>query len=230
MLRKTMLAAVLMVAAMVLMPGVASAQQSLSLNLGYFTLRGLDSRSNEDVLVNNLNYHVFDIKDFNNATVGGEWLIPLNPLFEVGLGVGYFQRSVPSVYSDYVADDGSEIEQDFKLRMVPMTGIIRFLPTGRRSAVQPYIGAGIGVIAWRYTETGEFIDNNGDIFRGNFKGSGTNVGPVVVGGIRFPLSTGFAFGGEVRYQRAEGSLNGDFNGSKIDLGGISYQASFIFRF
>jgi opacity protein-like surface antigen len=230
MLRKTMLAAVLVVTALVLVPGVASAQQSISLNLGYFALRGLDARPTEDVLVQDLNYHIFDIKDFNNVTVGGEWLIPLNPLFEVGVGAGYFQKSVPSVYADLVADDGSEIQQTFKLRTVPITGIVRFLPTGRRSAVQPYIGAGIAVIAWRYSETGEFVDTSSNIFRGNFNESGTSVGPVVVGGIRFPLSTGFAFGGEIRYQRAEGSLNNDFNGTKIDLGGLTYQASFVFRF
>jgi len=230
MLRKTMLGAVLVVAALGLVPGVASAQQSISLNLGYFTPRSLDSRPTEDVLVQDLNYHIFDIKDFNNVTVSGEWLISLNPMFEVGVGVGFYQKSVPAVYADLVADDGSEIQQDFKLRAVPVTGIIRFLPTGRRSAVQPYIGAGIAVIAWRYNETGEFVDTSSNIFRGNFEDSGTSVGPVVVGGVRFPLSTGFAFGGEIRYQRAEGSLNGDFNGTKVDLGGLTYQASFVFRF
>ena len=93
-----------------------------------------------------------------------------------------------------------------------------------------YIGAGIGVFAWRYTETGEFIDTDNNVFRGNFIGSGTNVGPVVVGGVRIPVSTGFAFGGEIRYQRAEGSLNSDFNGSKVDLGGLMYQGTLIVRF
>lgn len=233
MFRKTMVAAVLMVTALVLLPGVASAQQSVSFNIGYFTLRGVDSRPNDDVLVQDLNYHAFNIKDFNGATVGGEWLVPVGQLFEVGVGVGYYKRTVPSVYLDFVNSNGAEIAQDFRLRVIPMTGIIRFIPTGRRAAIQPYIGAGIGVLAWRYTETGEFIDSNvpPNVFRGNFVGSGTNAGPVVVGGIRFPLSTGFAFGGEIRYQQAEGTLNtNDFNGSKIDLGGLSYQATVIFRF
>lgn len=229
MVRKTMLAAVVMTA-MVLLPGVAAAQQSVALNVGYFTPRGEDARPFEDVLVQNLNYHGFDIDDFNGATVSGEWLLPAGDLFEVGIGVGFYQRTAPSVYLDYVNENGSEIEQDFKLRMVPITGIVRFLPTGHGASVQPYIGAGIGVFAWRYSETGQFIDENADIFRGSFVESGANVGPVVVGGIRFPVSTGFAFGGEVRYQRAEGTLNDDFNGSKIDLGGLTYQASVIFRF
>jgi hypothetical protein len=229
--RKTWLAGVLVLTALVLQPGTAAAQQSISLNIGAFTLRGLDARPNEDVLVQDLNYHAFNIKDFNSVTVGGEWLVPVGQVFEVGLGVGFYQRSVPAVYLQYVSDSGNEIQQDFKLRVIPITGVIRFIPTGRRAAIQPYIGVGVGVFSWRYAETGEFIDSSGGIFRGNFVATGTNAGPVVMGGIRFPLTTGFAFGGEVRYQAAQGSLNSnDFNGSKIDLGGLTYQANIIFRF
>lgn len=231
MLRKTMLAGLLVVTALVLLPGVAAAQQSLAINVGYFALRGESSRPTEDVLVQDLQFHAFNIKDFNGAIVSGEWLAPIGQLFEAGVGVGYYQRTVPSVYLDLVNANGAEIAQDFKLRVVPITGIIRFIPTGRHAAIQPYIGAGIGVFAWRYSETGEFVDADQNIFRGNFVGSGTNVGPVVVGGVRFPLSTGFAFGGEIRYQQAEGSLNSsDFNGTKLDLGGLTYQATVLFRF
>ena len=53
--------------------------------------------------------------------------------------------------------------------------------------MQPYIGAGLGIINWRYVESGEFIDFGAGrvIFRDTFVESGSNVGPVVVGGIRF---------------------------------------------
>ncbi len=230
MFRKMIVTAVLVVTGLVLLPGAAAAQQSVALNVGYFTLRGEDSRVDDDALVQNLNYHIFDLKDFNGAAVGGEWLLPVGQFLEVGVGVGFYQRTVPSVYRDFVNEDGTEIEQDFKLRIVPVTGIIRFIPTGRRAAIQPYVGAGIGVFSWRYTETGDFIDENADIFRDSFRDSGAAVGPVIVGGVRVPINTAFALGGEIRYQRAEGSLNSDFNGSKIDLGGITYQANFVFRF
>jgi opacity protein-like surface antigen len=145
--------------------------------------------------------------------------------------MGDFFYATPAVYRDYVNSDGSEIQQDFKLRVVPVTGIIRFIPTGRRSAIQPYVGAGIGILAWRYSETGQFIDTDANIFRATFKDTGVNAGPVVVGGVRFPVTTAFSFGGEIRYQQAEGSLpSSDFNGTKIDLGGITYQAQFVFHF
>lgn len=231
MFRRTLLAALVVVSVFGLLPGVAAAQQSVAFNVGYFTIRGEDGRPSEDVLVQNLNYHYFDIKDFNGAAVSGEWLAPLGQYFEAGVGLGFYQRTVPAVYRDYVNEDGSEIAQDFKLRVVPITGIIRFIPTGRGSAIQPYVGAGIGLLAWRYSETGDFIDTNLDIFRATFKDSGFNAGPVVVGGVRFPVTTAFSFGGEIRYQQGEGTLNDtDFNGTKVDLGGITYQAQFVFHF
>ncbi len=231
MFRKTMLAAVLAVTAIVLMPGAAAAQQSIAINFGAFTPRSVDARVADDVLVQDLNYHAFNIREFDSFTFSGEWLVPIGHVLEAGFGVGYYQDSVPAVYLDYVNANGAEIPQEFKLRIVPITAMARFLPLGRRAAVQPYFGAGIGILPWRYSETGEFIDANGDIFRDSFVGSGTAVGPVVAGGVRFAASTGFAFGGEIRYQWGEGSLDrNEFNGSKIDLGGFTYQASVIFRF
>ena len=41
---------------------------------------------------------------------------------------------------------------------MPVAFTVRLIPLGPRSPVQPYIGAGVGVINWRYSESGEFID------------------------------------------------------------------------
>ena len=75
----------------------------------------------------------------------------------MSLGLGFYQRTVPSVYNEYVDVDGSEIIQDFRLRIVPATATIRFLPFGD-TPVQPYFGGGFGLYAWRYAEFGKFID------------------------------------------------------------------------
>jgi hypothetical protein len=158
-------------------------------------------------------------------------LIALNERVEAGLGLGYSQKTVPTVYADYVNEDGSEIEQDLKLRMVPFTATVRFLPLGRSAAVQPYIGAGVGVISWRYSETGEFVDfTDFSIFRDQFVASGSNAGPVVLGGVRFPVGM-VDIGGEFRYQNARGELSADeFFGTRIDLGGFSYTLNVNVRF
>ena len=125
--------------------GVASAQQSVTLNVGYFAVRGEDARIADDVIVENLGLFAFDLTDFNNAAVGGEWVIGLGEYFETGVGLGFYRRTVPSVYNDYVDIDGTEIVQDFRLRVVPFSATIRVLPFGQQAAVQPYFGGGLGL-------------------------------------------------------------------------------------
>jgi hypothetical protein len=221
----------LLFAVLLLVPALVSAQQSVSLNIGYFSPRGEDSRVDGDTLVENLDFHTFDLGDLGNVAFNGEWLFPVGDFIEGGVGVGYFSRSIPSVYTDFVNDNGAEIEQDFKLRIVPVSATVRFLPLGRGATVEPYVGAGVGAFFWRYTETGEFIDDNFDIFRDRFEEDGTAFGPLVFGGVRLPLTHTFAIGGEVRYQRANGELDPDvFNGDRIDLGGLTWNAVLQFRF
>ena len=84
---------------------------------------------------------------------GGEYLTALGDNFDAGLGVGYYQRTVPTVYTDFVNANGTEIEQDLKLRIVPFTATVRWLPMGHHNGVEPYIGAGVGVFNYRYSET-----------------------------------------------------------------------------
>jgi hypothetical protein len=227
----TMLSVMALVLGFIATP-VASAQQSINLYVGGFVPRAEDGRSHDDVLVNNLGQGglLFDISDFHSATFGAEYLVGLADKFEAGLGIGYQQKSVPSIYADVINANGAEIEQTLKLRLIPFTATLRFLPLGHGS-VQPYVGAGVGVFGWRYSETGEFVDQNNVIFRGNFVGSGSATGPVFLGGVRAPLgSVGLGF--ELKWQRAEGDLpaSENFAGPKIDLGGVNYTFLVNFRF
>jgi outer membrane protein W len=114
---------------------------------------------------------------------------------------------------------------------VPFTATFRYLPLGRSSAVQPYFGAGVGLFRWRYSESGEFVDFDSTIFRETYIGSGGAAGPVVLGGLRFPVGA-WDVGGEIRYQNAEGTLPTDqgFSADKIDLGGFNYLVTFNVRF
>ena len=102
------------------------------------------------------------------------------------------------------------------------------------TASQPYIGGGIGAFNWRYSESGEFVDTSDDsIFRNTYVAKGWTAGPVVLGGIRFPVGDAFTIGGEVRWQRAEGDTDRDETGllgDKIDLGGWNAAVTFHFRF
>ncbi len=209
----------------------AAAQQSLSFHIGGFDPRSADARVPGDVLVNNLSFLAFNISDFKSASIGGEYLVGLGDKFEGGLGIGFQTRTVPTVYLDFVNANGREIEQDLKLRVVPFSATVRFLPLGHHDAVTPYIGAGAGVFVWRYSEAGEFLATDSTIFPATFVGSGTTTGPVILGGLRAPVAS-WDLGFEVRYQDAKGDLPADqgFSGRKIDLGGFTYAFTANVRF
>jgi len=202
----------------------ASAQQSVNFYVGAFSPRSLDGRGTHDVLFQNLDFATFDVNNFNGPTVGGEWLVGLGDRFDAGIGVGFYQRTSPAVFTPFVNADQSDIEFDQKLRVVPITATIRFLPLGHRGPVRPYIGGGVGILSWRYSESGSFVDfqNNNNIFRDTFTASGTKAGPVILAGVTFPMGN-VGIGGEIRYQAAKANLTSDWpSGTTLDLGGMNY--------
>lgn len=224
-----------------LAPSLASAQirmvnssdtgkNTVNFTIGYFALRGIDSRVSDDVLLNELTNPfdvngvaqplLFQIKDLNSVPIGGEYLIGIGSNFEAGVGLAYSQRTAPSVYANLTHSNGDEVTQDLKLRQVPVTFTGRFLLMPRGSSVEPYVGAGIVAIRWKYSESGEFIDEFGTIYPGVYTADGTAVGPTVLFGARFPFGAMVA-GAEGRWQKAEGKglLAQGFPGDKIDLGG-----------
>ncbi len=218
--------------------GAAAAQaqvtQSVNLGIGYFMVRGEESRDADDVLLADLQSLAFEVKDFNGPLLNGEWLVGFGDRIELGFGAGFYQRTVPSVYVDFVDSDGSEIEQDLKLRVVPVTATVKFLPFGRPGDFQPYVGGGIALLNWKYSEVGEFVDfSDGAIFRDRYTASGSTIAPLVFGGVRVPFGGDvFAFNGELRWQGGKGDLPSDSGllTDTIDLGGISVIGSVQIRF
>jgi len=243
-MKKALVALVILLA-----PAAASAQiqqvgtssseprSTVNFTIGYFALKGLESRVDEDVLLNDLqNQHplLFEVKDFNSAVFGAEYLLAIGPHFEAGVGVGYSQRTVPSVYADLThppQGSGPEIVQELKLKQVPVTFTGRFLLLPRGSSVEPYVGAGLVAIRYRYSEVGEFVDDFGDIFPARYVKDGVALGPTVFGGLRAPVGN-WTVGGEVRWQKAEGTdlFEEGFLGDRLDLGGWHANFTFGFRF
>jgi hypothetical protein len=212
-------------------PTPSFAQQALSFSIGGFVPKGLDSRDANDQILDDSTYLSFRMSDFNGVAIGAEYLVGLGRWFDGGLGINWYARTVPSVYADVVNSNGSEIEQDLRLRMVPFTASVRFLPLGRNAGIAPYIGGGVAIINWRYTETGDFVDfTDGSIFSARYVGSGTATGPMFVGGATVPFGS-WGVGGEIKYQKATGDLPTDqFLLPKIDLGGWTYAATVHVRF
>jgi opacity protein-like surface antigen len=209
-------------------------KSTINFTVGYFALKGLESRSTDDVIAADLlNQHplLFQVKDLNSAVIGGEYLLSAGRNIEFGVGLGFSQRTVPSVYADLTHSNGDEIFQDIKLRQIPVTFTGRFLLMPRGSSVEPYVGAGIVAIRYQYSETGEFVDEFGTIFPNNYIIKGTATGPTVLAGVRAPIEN-VTVGGEVRWQKVEGKGLADigFLGDKLDLGGWHANFTIGFRF
>ena len=220
--------------ALIGMASPASAQviHSLQLGGGLFFPKGFDGRTAGDVLVANLTGDVLDpglttalafpkpegcfdqfdftsrppscIKAFRGGQFSGEWNIGFGDRLEVGIGLGFYRRTVQSEYRDLQNETGASIAQDIKLRMVPLTGVVRFMPFGRAGDFQPYVGAGLSAINYRYTEVGEFVDYSSyfdtgfieifDNFEDPYVAKGWTGAPVLLGGIRLPLGGDMLFG------------------------------------
>lgn len=209
-------------------------QQTVNFTIGGFVPRGEDARVDGDVLLENSTFLVFDVEEFKSATAGVEWLFPIGNFVEGGAGVSFTRRTVPTVYLCCQDNFGDEIEQELRLRRIPIDLTVRVLPLGASSPVQVYFGGGVSLISWRYSETGDFIDFNNDfeVFPDTFVGSGTAAGGVALAGVRFQGRT--ATGGfEIKYHKADAPFESDddeFAAPRIDLGGWTYQATLGFRF
>lgn len=224
--------------ALFLAPATATAQSnSITFSAGFFAPKGEDGRVDDDVLIAELSSSdplLFEIGDFAGGNFGAEWLIGLGDYIEAGVGVSYYRATVPSVYELSVRPSGAEIEQDLRLRIAPVTASVRFFPVGKFNGFQPYIGAGISRLNWRFSEVGDFIDPaDGAIFSARYIETGATVAPVFLGGLRYPVGR-LLIGGEARYQSGEGDLptGGEqgFIASKIDLGGWTGNVTLGFRF
>jgi hypothetical protein len=219
-------------------PASAQVVQSVHFGFGAFVPKGFDSRVSGDVLVEDLttfNPQLFRIGDFKSGQVLGEWNLAFGHHIEVGAGVGYYKRTVPSIYADLVNDNGQEIEQRLGLRIIPATVLVRFLPFGKEWQVQPYLGVGASALAFRYTESGQFVDgSDASIFQARYVATGTAFGPVVLAGVRLPIRGDiYAVTLEARHQFGSGNTGGidkGFLNDKIDLGGTNVTFGFLVRF
>lgn len=231
-------------------PASAQVVQSLQLGVGGFFPRNLDSRVTGDVWVADLNQPdvvgfpgttaslLFDPDSFHGWTIFGEWNLGLTPRFELGTGASFYSRTAHSRYRDLehgLRPSHPDIEQNLSLRITPISVVGRFLPFGRPSDFQPYVGGGFSLMNFRYTETGEFVDPETlEVFGDQYKATGWAVGPIILAGVRIPIKGdiyGLTFEG--RYQWGAGDTGGaaaGFLGDKIDLGGGALNFGFLVRF
>ncbi len=217
-----------MLVGMVALPGLAGAQQVIGVTVGQFAVASESSRSPGDVLRANRSFQTFDIGDFDNVIVGGDWMLALGTYIEAGAGFEFYQKRVSGTEPVREVTTGNNLALDMTVRTISVPITARVFPLTRNARIQPYVGGGATIHFWRYTEErvlsiGSFSSQSSVIDQG------ITLGPVVFGGARVPVGR-VSVGGEVRYRRKATRLSGPvFAGTTLDLGGVSTVATVQFH-
>ena len=211
----------------------ASAQQTVNLSWGYSMMR--TGRVPTDILLIEHNDLEFAFRDFNVPAIGVEWLVPFGHLLEAGVSASISRDTVPTIHVGVRNSDGSAIPRDLSLNQMPVALTVRVLPLGQSYSVQPYIGGGIVVINWEFSESGDFAaSTRRTIFRDeHYSANGNAPGVILLAGMRAITLDKYAFGMEARYMRPRGHLGPIFArqaNPDLDLGGLTLLATAGIRF
>lgn len=179
-----------------------------------------------------------DKKDFNSANVATDFAIAWSSRADAVIGMDYNQTSIASEYRGFVDNNRLPIEQTTSLKALNLTGSIRFAlaPRGREvsrlawipSAVVPYVGAGGGMVWYRFHQAGDFIDALDPrlgVFTDTFTAEGWTPSAHVLGGVDLRVYRRLYLTLDGRYIWAAGDVGADFeNFDPIDLAGFRFGA------
>ena len=181
-------------------------------------------------------------RDFHAPEFAFEAGWPVGSRVDMLFGFDVSQAGAVSSYRDFVDPDGLEIVQETTLRQVNLSGGVEWalLPRGRAvgrytwipARVVPYVGAGIGMVWYRFVQEGEFVDDVTQIIeRLRFASSGLTNSTHVTGGAEIAVTRRIAAVIELRYRWASARLSDSFVGfDPIDLTGARITGGVQFAF
>jgi hypothetical protein len=173
-----------------------------------------------------------DKKDFNAPAIGFDLGIMLSSRLDVGFGFEFSQATKASEYRDFVDNLLQPIEHSTKLMERNISGSIRYSLVPRGQAVSryawvprtfaPYVGAGAGVLWYRFEQSGDFVDFvDSSVFADYFKSDGFAPSAHVFGGTDIRVYRALYLSVEGRYVWANAKLGTDFiDFDPIDLTGF----------
>lgn len=174
--------------------------------------------------------------------IGAELGFRAGSRLEIVLGAAYANRRASHEYRDFVDNDDRPIEQETRLRRIPLTVGARYnlVPAGRTVGtiayvprrVVPWVGAGGGVMHWTMRQQGDFVDfADSSVFFAEFDARGWAPLAYASAGVDVGLTPGSALAFEARYTRARDRLGRDFTGfAPLDLSGVLLTAGLSWRF
>lgn len=196
--------------------------QSMNLKIGLFA-----PRMQSELWDTNLENLALSRSDMMSVYYGAEYEMYLSRYASFSLEIGSYNRTVYSQYRDYTFQNGDPIFQDVTLRLTPMEVNFKVYPLGHRNRVFPFFGAGVGVYAWTYQQSGDFINfEDGSINNGFAETKTFSIGFNGRLGLVFRFYSRLALALEGKYQYLKGRLSGYFQDfDLLDLGGFTANLS-----
>jgi hypothetical protein len=180
--------------------------------------------------------------DFSSVTFGMEYARSISDRIDLFGGLAYSGSSERSEFRDWVHEDDTPIEQDTRFSRLPLTAGARvyLLPRGRSignyawlpNPAVPFVSAGLGVMWYSFTQSGEFVDvADSEIFVATLRSSGWAPLMHAGAGLDFAVTPNLLLSSEARYHLASAGMQEDFTGfDKIDLSGLNITFGLKVRF
>ena len=147
--------------------------------------------------------------------------VRLRDRLDLALNIGHSESNTRSEFRNWVGADDLPIEQTTRFALTPVTlGAKAYLKDRGRAVSRfawvpdrwsPYAAAGGGLIVYKFSQHGEFVDyDTRDVFQATFTSEGA--APTLYGGAGVELSLGRSLlaTGEVRYLWSRAGMSRDF--------------------
>ena len=180
--------------------------------------------------------------DFSGLDLGADLSLSVTPRLDIVLDIAYSGVSKGSEFRHFVDNNERPIEQTTAFQRTPLTVNARYylVPRGRQighfawvpNHIVPYVGAGVGMMQYEFSQKGDFIDNSTmAVFPDEFRSGGWAPMAQALGGIEWSFGPNWALRTEARYLTASATPSSDFSGfHRLDLSGVTSSVGFFVRF
>lgn len=194
-----------------------------------------------DVFTFNFDELTLARRDLSGPAFAVELAIRRSSRLDVTLGAGITTARSDSEFRDWVDQNDRPIEQTTEFRRIPITAGVRYYIIPRDKMIgsfawfparlAPYLGAGGGLVWYRFSQEGDFVDYQTlDIFTDRYNSEGWAPTVHLLAGLDFSLGLRWALNLEGRYSRAKKGLGEEFEGFEpIDLSGLTTSIGFQYR-